>query len=175
MAIEDSVDYLVNGAEVLAALAEAEESAALAAHLADTSDAHDASAISYAGGTGMSATDVEAAIDELATEKANDSAVLHLAGAETITGAKTLDDVDLVLSTDTGTKIGTAVGQKLAFHDSTPVVQRAGAAQVAVATTATTQTTPFGFSTQEQGDALVALVNEIRAALVEKGLIKGAA
>lgn len=40
-------------------------------HIADTSDAHDASAISYAGGTGMSATDVEAAIDELATEKAN--------------------------------------------------------------------------------------------------------
>jgi hypothetical protein len=43
----------------------------LAAHLADTSDAHDASAISYAGGTGMSATDVEAAVDELATEKLN--------------------------------------------------------------------------------------------------------
>jgi hypothetical protein len=43
----------------------------LAAHLADTSDAHDASAVSYAGGTGMAATDVEAAIDELATEKAN--------------------------------------------------------------------------------------------------------
>lgn len=44
---------------------------ALTNHLNDTSDAHDASAISYAGGTGMSATDVEAAIDELATEKAN--------------------------------------------------------------------------------------------------------
>lgn len=43
----------------------------LATHLADTSDAHDASAVSYAGGTGMSATDVEAAIDELATEKAD--------------------------------------------------------------------------------------------------------
>lgn len=41
----------------------------VAAHLADTTDAHDAAAISYAGGTGMSATDVEAAIDELATEK----------------------------------------------------------------------------------------------------------
>jgi hypothetical protein len=41
----------------------------LTAHLNDTSDAHDASAVSYAGGTGMSATDVEAAIDELATEK----------------------------------------------------------------------------------------------------------
>lgn len=48
---------------------------AIAAHLADGSDAHDASAISYAGGTGMSAIDVEAAIDELATEKANQSAL----------------------------------------------------------------------------------------------------
>lgn len=38
----------------------------LDAHINDTSDAHDASAISYAGGTGMSATDVEGAIDELA-------------------------------------------------------------------------------------------------------------
>ncbi len=43
--------------------------AALSAHLADTDDAHDASAISYAGGTGISATTVEGALDELATEK----------------------------------------------------------------------------------------------------------
>ncbi len=42
--------------------------AALTAHLADTVDAHDASAISYAGGAGLLATDVEAAIDELATD-----------------------------------------------------------------------------------------------------------
>lgn len=47
--------------------------ASLADHLSDATDAHDASAISYAGGTGMSATDVEAAVDELATEKANAS------------------------------------------------------------------------------------------------------
>lgn len=43
----------------------------LTAHIDDTADAHDATAISYAGGTGIVATDVEAAIDELATEKAN--------------------------------------------------------------------------------------------------------
>jgi hypothetical protein len=41
----------------------------LTAHLADAIDAHDASAISYAGGTGISATDVEGALDELANEK----------------------------------------------------------------------------------------------------------
>lgn len=43
----------------------------LSAHINDTTDAHDASAISYNGGVGMAATDVEAAVDELATEKAN--------------------------------------------------------------------------------------------------------
>lgn len=45
--------------------------AELDAHVSDPTAAHAASAISYAGGTGMSATDVEAAVDELATEKAN--------------------------------------------------------------------------------------------------------
>jgi hypothetical protein len=44
-----------------------------------------------------------------------------------------------------------------------------------VVTTASTQTTPFGFATQAQADAIVTLANELRAALVEKGLIKGAA
>lgn len=43
--------------------------AALQAHLDDTLDAHDATAISYAGGTGLVATTVEAALDELANEK----------------------------------------------------------------------------------------------------------
>ncbi len=42
-----------------------------AAHIADTSDAHDASAISYAGAAGMSATDVEGAIDEIAGRTAS--------------------------------------------------------------------------------------------------------
>lgn len=58
--------YIVDDAGVVSG-----PSADLAAHLADATDAHDASAVSYAGGTGMAATDVEAAIDELATEKAN--------------------------------------------------------------------------------------------------------
>jgi alpha-D-ribose 1-methylphosphonate 5-triphosphate synthase subunit PhnH len=94
------------------------------------------------------------------------------------TGTITLSDSvnsNIVVGTTTGCKIGTATGQKLAFHNSTPVIQRAGAAQVAVATTAATQTTPWGFTTQAQPDAIVTLLNEIRAALVEKGLIKGAA
>lgn len=42
----------------------------LNAHINDTDDAHDASAISYAGSANLSATNVEAALDELDTEKA---------------------------------------------------------------------------------------------------------
>lgn len=82
---------------------------------------------------------------------------------------------DVVLDTVTGTTIGTATAQKLAFHAATPVIQRAGEAQAAVVTTSATQSTPYGFATQAQADAIVTLVNELRAALVEKGLIKGAA
>lgn len=61
----------VTAVDLAVTLGASSDGAALAAHTGDTSDAHDASAISYAGGTGLSATDVEAAIDELATEKAN--------------------------------------------------------------------------------------------------------
>lgn len=86
-----------------------------------------------------------------------------------------ITDADIVLGTSTGTKIGTATAQKLAFHNSTPVIQRVGAAQAAVVTTAATNVTPFGYATAAQADAIVALVNELRAAVVEKGLIKGAA
>jgi len=85
------------------------------------------------------------------------------------------DTRNIVLNTTTGTKIGTATSQKLGFHDSAPTIQRAGAAQVAVATTAATNTTPFGFTTAAQADAIITLLNEMRAAMVEKGLIKGTA
>jgi hypothetical protein len=91
-------------------------------------------------------------------------------------GQVTLGDaINVALNATTGTKIGTATGEKLAFHNSTPVIQRAGAAQAAVATTGATITTPFGYTTAAQADAIVTLVNEIRATLVEKGLMKGAA
>ena len=105
------------------------------------------------------------------------------------------DAVNVVLNATTGTKIGTSPAQKLAFHDSLPVAQRAGAAQATVAGTvgAAVVTTPsatgtFGF-TSAQADSIplrinalivdnaaqTILLNEIRAALVEKGIIKGAA
>jgi len=50
---------------------------------------------------------------------------------------------------------------------------RSGAAQAAVTTTAATSTSPYGFSAAAQADAIVTLVNEIRATLVACGIMKG--
>lgn len=86
-----------------------------------------------------------------------------------------LDGRNIQTGLTTGTKIGTATTQKIAFHNSTPVIQRTGAAQASVATTAATSTNPWGYTTQAQADAIVTLVNELRATMVEKGLIKGSA
>ena len=87
--------------------------------------------------------------------------------------------------------------QAFGIFGVTPVAtQPSGAAEAAVtktagaalATTAVTLTTPYGFATQAQGDlvttrlnqlvadnaALIVLVNEQRAVLVSLGLMKGA-
>ena len=74
---------------------------------------------------------------------------------------------------DDGVQIG-LTGEKLGFLGATPVVQRSGAAGAAVAATAATSSTPFGFS-EAQANAIVALVNELRATVVALGLHKGSA
>lgn len=98
--------------------------------------------------------------------------------------------------TSAGTVIGVTATRKIGFHGAAPTAQRAGAAQAAVtgtvgaalATTAATNSSPYGF-TQAQADGLIArvnalivdnaaqtvLINELRAALAAKGIIKGAA
>ena len=86
-------------------------STALGAHLADTSDAHDATAISYAGAAGLSATTVEAALDELDTEKAPKA-------APTFTGTTTVDAL-------------TATGNVLLGNAPTDLIGFYGAAGVA--------------------------------------------
>lgn len=113
-------------------------------------------------------------------------------------GTETMPDgANLILGIITGTQFGTAANQKSAFHGATPVVQRAGAAQAAVtptigaavATTSSTNSGPFGYTTGAQADGIITavnallvdvgaietLLNEVRAALVAKGVIKGSA
>lgn len=94
-----------------------------------------------------------------------------------------------------GMKIGGAVTDKISVYGVTPIVQRSGAAQAAVTTaaitvpgtTAATSTTPFGYASTTQADAvpasivaidtrvdaLTVLVNELQASMVAFGVIKG--
>lgn len=51
----------------------------------------------------------------------------------------------------------------------------ASANQAAVTTTAATSTTPYGFSTTTQANAIVTLVNQLRSDLITAGTIKGSA
>ena len=73
-----------------------------------------------------------------------------------------------------GVCLGQSTTDTISFYGVTPVAQRSGSAQAAVTTTAATSTTPFGFGTSTQAQAVVTLVNELRAALVAVGLIAGA-
>jgi hypothetical protein len=88
-----------------------------------------------AAGTGVewaSNVDVPGTLD--VTGAAVLDSTLTVAGAATFNGSVTMGDADdIILATGTGTKIGTAVGQKLAFYNATPVVQPAAAAQAAAA------------------------------------------
>lgn len=73
-----------------------------------------------------------------------------------------------------GYSVGKDAVSKVGMHGAAPTAQRSGSAQAAVATTAATASTPYGYS-EAQANGIVTLLNEIRAALVEKGIIKGEA
>ncbi len=70
--------------------------------------------------------------------------------------------------TAAGVQVCPVATDKLGFHGAAPVAQRTGAAQAAVNNVGATYS-------QAEVNAIVALVNELRAALVQKGLIKGSA
>lgn len=73
-----------------------------------------------------------------------------------------------------GTRLGRSATESLvAFYGKTPVVQPTATAQSAVATTASTTTTPYGYTTSAQAEGIVTLLNRIRTDLVNLGLIKG--
>ena len=76
-----------------------------------------------------------------------------------------------------GASIGLSTSEKISAYGVTPIVQRSGAAQAAVATTRaiSSNATSWHFSTSTQANAIVTLVNEMREALVAFGIIKGSA
>jgi hypothetical protein len=71
-----------------------------------------------------------------------------------------------------GTVLGQSANDLIGFYNASPVVQRSGSIQAAVPTTAPTNASPYGFS-QTQAQAIITLLNEIRATLVGVGLMKG--
>lgn len=109
------------------------------------------------------------------------------------------DAKNMAFNTTTGTKIGTATGQKLAFWNATPIIQPANANQAIVGTVTTvganTGTAGTGLSligntsTIDQSAALMndlvalqedilaqqVLLNQLRSDLIDAGIIKGAA
>lgn len=104
----------------------------------------------------------------------------------TATSLTLADAFNVVANTTTGTKIGTAVGQKLGFWNATPIVQPSGAAQAALTDSsggsgstiaAVTDTTMSDQSAAINNAhfAIVTLLHAIRTALVNAGIIKGAA
>lgn len=85
-----------------------------------------------------------------------------------------------------GTLLGQSTADTIGFYGlATPIAQRSGAGQAAVATsvitTAATSTTPYGYATTTQADAIAAQIvllrtgyNQIRSDLVALNLIAGA-
>ena len=72
-----------------------------------------------------------------------------------------------------GVALASASG-KVGFFGATPIVQPAGAAQAALTLTTATSA-GFGFSTATAFNAAIAQLEEIRASLVDLGLLKGSA
>ncbi len=72
-----------------------------------------------------------------------------------------------------GKTFGSSTTDPISFYGVTPVVQRSGSVQAAVTTTASSTSSPWGFATAAQADGVISLLNEIRATLVQNGMIKG--
>jgi hypothetical protein len=133
-------------------------------------------ALQYAmGGVPGAAAELVTAMGLVADPTAGTAAVSKAVVLDSTGSVTWVDGGNVTFGATTGTKLGTTTSGKLAFHGSTAVVQRSGASQASVTTTtATSSGGVWGFSTSAQANAIITLVNEIRAALVEKGLIAGA-
>lgn len=121
-----------------------------------------------------------ATFDSSGNASAGKQLSLNLSGGLIELGGPTQHDFDatfadgknIVTNTANGSKIATSTSQKLGFWNATPIVQPAGAAQAAPAAYATGV---FGLDSDANMHALYDLVVAIRTALVNSGIMKGAA
>jgi hypothetical protein len=72
-----------------------------------------------------------------------------------------------------GTTLGQSATDLVGFYGATPVVQPTAAGQAAAGTTASTTTSPAGCANTTQMNALITLVDAMRTALVNTGIMKG--
>lgn len=102
----------------------------------------------------------------------------------TCAGHLTMGDAkNVILNTTTGTKIGTAATQKLGFWNATPIVQPSGASQAALTHSVGTADgtvddvgAAFNQTTLNNNfKEITTLLGALRTALVDAGIIKGAA
>lgn len=89
------------------------------------------------------------------------------------------DPGDIKLGTQDGTKIGTHPSQKLGFWNATPVIQPDALTAQLTAITHTapgtpdyaigdlTQTTPYGFTTQDEGNTVLSVVANLQTRVAE--------
>jgi hypothetical protein len=95
------------------------------------------------------------------------------------------EGANLTLGTSTGTKIGTATSQRLGFWNATPIVQPTAAAQAAITdSTGSSATTTLvsvrndtlahaASDASDNAHILFTLLNAMRTALVNSGIMKG--
>jgi hypothetical protein len=76
-----------------------------------------------------------------------------------------------ITPTWTGAHVFSSSVKTGAFGANNATPQTSASIGAAVATTAATQTTPYGYATQAQADDIVARINTIRAALVANGIL----
>ena len=125
------------------------------------------------------------AIDDFQVNSDTLTAILVDASADTMAiGVDTTinDGKNIVLNTTTGTKFGTATTQKLAFYNSTPVVQPTALTTQLTSITHTAPGTPdyalqdlvdsgvgsaWGFATQDEGNTLLSVVLNLQTRLDE--------
>lgn len=74
-----------------------------------------------------------------------------------------------------GAQVGSSATELVGFWGKTPTSQRSGAAQATLTLTGTTLSSTVGFQSTAQISALMGLVVEMRAVLVDAGLMKGGA
>lgn len=72
-----------------------------------------------------------------------------------------------------GTVLGQTTASLVGFWGKTPIVQPTAAGQAAAGTTASTTTSPAGCATTTQMTAIITLVDAMRTALVNTGIMKG--